>query len=270
MKAIILAAGRGKRLYPYTESKPKCQLILNGRTLLDWQMGALRHCGISDICIVKGHGSETIPVNIRSYLNPEYDTTNMVASLFCASTEIYGECLVCYSDILYEPRVLQRLMNANAGDVQVVIDRNWLDYYQRRYSDPYAEAESLICADDQVTITDIGALPSSRDQIHGQFVGLIRLTPSGASIFLDKFRGWRSEFWKQPWMRGRSLKQAFMTDFLQALIDDGVRVCAVSIQNGWLEFDNVHDYENVRAWLQEGSLEPLFSFNWAAINGQRQ
>jgi len=39
-------------------------------------------------------------------------------------------------------------------------DRDWLAYYERRYPDPYAEAESLICADDQVTITDIGALES--------------------------------------------------------------------------------------------------------------
>lgn len=265
MKAIILAAGCGQRLHPYTQERPKCQLSVAGRPLLEWQLDALQNCGVSEICIVKGHASGFIPNSIKSYFNPEYATTNMVASLFCASAEMSGPCLVCYSDILYEPRVLRALLNANTGDIDVVVDVGWLDYYRRRYSDPYKEAESLVCGDDSRTILDIGRSSPSRDEIQGQFVGLIRLTAVGANIFLERFNKWRSDFWEQPWVRGRSVKKAFMTDFLQALIDDGVRVCAVPVHHGWLEFDSVQDYENVQAWHRERNLDALFSFDWSAV-----
>ena len=266
MKAIILAAGRGQRLHPYTQDRPKCQLSIAGRTLLEWQLEALRYCGVSDVCIVKGYAGALIPDSIRSYLNPDYATTNMVASLFCAAAEMSGPCIVSYSDIIYEPRVLRTLLNAGTGDIEVVVDVGWLDYYRRRCPDPYTEAESLVCGEDW-TIFDIGRSAPLRNEIQGQFIGLICLTTLGARVFLECFNKWRLDFWEKPWMRGRSLKTAFMTDFLQALIDDGVPICAIPVQHGWLEFDNVQDYEHVQAWHKERSMDSLFSFEWADVSG---
>ena len=51
-KAIILAAGGGSRLFPYTKDKPKCLVELNGTTLLDYQIESLKSAGIKDIIIV--------------------------------------------------------------------------------------------------------------------------------------------------------------------------------------------------------------------------
>ena len=46
MKAILLSAGRGSRLLPLTESRPKCLLPVQGTTLLGYQLDTLEAAGI--------------------------------------------------------------------------------------------------------------------------------------------------------------------------------------------------------------------------------
>ena len=53
MKAIILAAGRSKRMLPLTKDIPKCLLPIGGKTLLKYQLELLRINGITDIIIVR-------------------------------------------------------------------------------------------------------------------------------------------------------------------------------------------------------------------------
>ena len=60
MNAIILAAGKGERLHPLTENKPKCLVELFGKSLLQWQISAFHEFGIDDITVVSGYKSEEI------------------------------------------------------------------------------------------------------------------------------------------------------------------------------------------------------------------
>jgi choline kinase len=265
MRAVILAAGRGERLHPYTHDLPKCQLPFAGRTLLEWQLSALRNCGVSDISIVTGHARGAIPQNIKQHFNADYLTTNMVASLFRAETELSGPCLVCYSDIIYEPRLIRTLLD-RTDDIDVIVDTAWLGYYQRRFEDPYAEAESLVFGANS-SIIDIGRSRPKPADVQGQYVGLIRLSEAGARVFVDRFHTWRAHFWEQPWIRGRSLRKAFMTDFLQALINDGVKISGVPVEHGWLEFDSRNDYHNAQSWHLNNTLGSLFTFEWATSCG---
>ena len=46
MKAIIIAAGMGQRLRPYTADRPKCMVEIKGRSLLERQVDAYRAAGI--------------------------------------------------------------------------------------------------------------------------------------------------------------------------------------------------------------------------------
>ena len=70
MKAIILAAGEGKRLRPLTEDVPKCMVTLFGKSLLERQIEIFRQCGIDDISIVTGycHDKITFP-NVQYFRN---------------------------------------------------------------------------------------------------------------------------------------------------------------------------------------------------------
>lgn len=59
-KAVILAAGRGKRLRPYTDVTPKPLLEQNGRAAIDTTLASLKHAGVSEVAIVIHHLGEQI------------------------------------------------------------------------------------------------------------------------------------------------------------------------------------------------------------------
>ena len=60
MRAVVLAAGEGTRLRPYTLDRPKCLVPLAGRPLLEWQTTALRRAGIDDVTILTGYRAEQV------------------------------------------------------------------------------------------------------------------------------------------------------------------------------------------------------------------
>jgi choline kinase len=60
VKAIVLAAGLGKRLAPVTGGLPKCLVPVAGRTILDRMIERLVQAGLDDIVVVTGHRSEDV------------------------------------------------------------------------------------------------------------------------------------------------------------------------------------------------------------------
>src|ERR1700722_15540675 len=86
MRALILAAGRGSRMGPLGDVRPKCLVELDGRPLLDRQLAALRAGGARDIGIVRGYRKEMLADPALSYFdNDRWSETNMVMSLACAA-----------------------------------------------------------------------------------------------------------------------------------------------------------------------------------------
>ena len=62
MKAIIIAAGMGKRLMPYTKNRPKCMLEIGGKPLIKHQADILISLGIKEIHVVKGYKQEAFDI----------------------------------------------------------------------------------------------------------------------------------------------------------------------------------------------------------------
>ena len=60
MKAIIVAAGRGRRLGTETDEIPKCMVQVGGRPILHWQLDALASAGVDDVVIVRGYLGDRI------------------------------------------------------------------------------------------------------------------------------------------------------------------------------------------------------------------
>ncbi len=60
VRALILAAGRGSGLYPFTETRPKAMVPVAGEVLLEGTLEKLRAAGVSDVVMVIGHCGEMI------------------------------------------------------------------------------------------------------------------------------------------------------------------------------------------------------------------
>lgn len=254
MRAIVLAAGRGTRLAPYTSEIPKCMLPIGDYSILERQTRTLQRAGINEIVVVKGFGAEHVNLpGLRYYVNDQYETTNMVQSLFSAEKELHGDVIVSYGDILYSDYVLRELLSGSPSGIAVVGDTRWCDYYQRRFGDPYLEAESF-AYDSDGRILQIGASRPSRSNVQAQYIGLIRFTEAGCQGARAVYHDAKKRYWDREWKRGRTFRDSYMTDFLQALIEDGAAVHVVPIERGWLEFDSARDYEMVLEWYQDGSI----------------
>jgi choline kinase len=261
-RAIVLAAGEGTRLRPHTATRPKCLVEVCGRTLLDWQLATLRACGIDDIVVVTGYRGEQIrPAGVRSYENRDYDSTNMVHTLWCAEQELTGEVVVSYSDIVFEPRVLQALLD-EPGDLAVAVDLGWERYWRQRFDDPLEDAETLRL-DARGCIVDIGRRAQDLSEIEAQYIGLMKFAGEG----LERLKAFyarassRAAAGGNPWSLEGPFAKAYMTDLLQAMIAAGHRIRAVPTQGGWLEIDTTHDYEWARDRFAGGNIHEFFDPN---------
>ena len=232
MKAIILAAGRGTRMKALTEEKPKCLVELDGQSLLEKQLNALRQAGIEDIAIVTGYRRELlIPFNLVEFHNPRWAETNMVTSLACAERWLQSEpCIVSYSDIFYDDQAVTSLINCNAP-LAVTYDPNWLALWSKRFTDPLIDAETFrINSDD--TLAEIGNTPKTISEVEGQYMGLLRFTP----------QGWNEVQKIRTNLDPATKDNIHMTGMLQKIIETNpVPILAVSYQGDWGEIDSIED-----------------------------
>lgn len=119
MKALILAAGYGKRLQPITNTMPKSMVEVNGTPLLINALNNLVELGIKDIGIVVGHmadyirnavGNEYKGITITYFENERYLETNNIVSLYKALEFCNDDMLMLECDIYYHKEMLERLI----------------------------------------------------------------------------------------------------------------------------------------------------------------
>jgi choline kinase len=239
MKSIILAAGEGTRLRPYTNSRPKCLVEVDGKSLLDRQLEILKSAGVSDNVVVGGYLADQLKdKGSRFYLNPRYDETNMVWTLFCAEEELDSELIVTYGDIVYSKDVLKSLLKSDA-DISLTIDLDWQQYWEDRLEDPLDDAETLKLDDDGM-ILELGQKPKSLNEIEGQYMGLMKFSLKGLRVLKEIF--YRGK--KDGKIGSKPVENAYMTDLLQAIINYGTKIQSVPVHGGWIEIDTVDDLES--------------------------
>lgn len=243
MKAIILAAGEGKRLRPFTNEVPKCMVPFRGRPIIDRLLSTMRRCGIEDIILVSGYKGEALEYHlkdqpVRLYRNDLFQSTNMVYSLFCADKDLEGsDIIVSYSDILYDEGVLRKLMESGA-EVSVVVDLCWRELWEVRMDDPLSDAETLKM-DREDNIIELGQRPKGYADIEGQYIGLVRFSKG----VLPGIKRFYEGLDRSAMYDGQDFNNLYMTSFLQLMIDRLTPVKAVLIQGGWLEIDSTQDLE---------------------------
>lgn len=259
MKAIILAAGEGKRLRPLTVDRPKCMVSLFGKTLLERQIETLRSCSISDISVVTGYKNQIVNIpNITYFTNSKFDTTNMVETLFCAKEKITDSVIVSYGDIIYESAILKKLIEVE-DDIAVIVDKEWKKYWNMRFTNILDDAESLVI-DEGGFIRDIGQKVEKIDEICGQYIGLMKFQNEGIKNIKRIYDLAKKDSNKSNLLNPNlPFEKSYMTDLLRAILKFNLKIKAVPIKNGWLELDSTYDYELYNKKYNDGTLSELIT-----------
>jgi histidinol-phosphate/aromatic aminotransferase/cobyric acid decarboxylase-like protein/choline kinase len=131
MKAVILAAGYGNRMRPFTDNLHKTLLSISGETIIGRIINGLSENGITDIVIVTGYRRDELVDYCTSHFphcqieyvhNERYRETNNIFSMALAFEQITidSDIILIESDLIYEPAVIKRLLGSPHSTVALV------------------------------------------------------------------------------------------------------------------------------------------------------
>ncbi|HTL62617.1 MAG TPA: phosphocholine cytidylyltransferase family protein [Nitrospira sp.] len=130
MKAVILAAGVGKRLWPVTQHRPKCLIEIGGQTLLARYLSALAKVGVQHADIVVGYKQDMIRGAVESnsfgvrvqFLVNEHFHRGSISSLWVARTALDDDVVIMDADVLFHHEILRRLVRSTFPNALLMDD----------------------------------------------------------------------------------------------------------------------------------------------------
>lgn len=240
----------GRRLKPLTDNCPKSMLLIDGKSILQRSVDTLLRNGISRIAVIRGHCANKVNVEgpVEYYENSSFERNNILHSLFCANDFIGDEIIISYSDILFTDDVVEAAKNFS-GSIGIVIDKNWQQIYEGRNEHPISEAELALSNEDSVKL--IGKNSVSTPEATGEFIGMVKLSANGSIIFRKEYKKLMEKFrMGDEFQRAKRFESAYLTDFLQEIIEQGYNVQPIYIDGGWMEIDTHQDYQRAQSFYE--------------------
>jgi phosphoenolpyruvate phosphomutase len=242
MKAIIIGAGRGRRLMPTTADTPKCYAEIQGRRMLDWALRAFAGAHVTDICFIGGYQIEKVRRDYPHFTfrhNDNWENNNILLSLMYAEDQMIDGFICCYSDILFTSKVVQRTLN-HPGEIALSTDTRWLERYTHRTMHPPDDAEKVTVANGHVTRVHRGIAPKDA---HGEYTGIARFTAKGAAQLREHFHAARRKFSGKPFREAAIFEKAYLILLFQQMIEDGVPMTHADTPGSYMEVDTQQDFE---------------------------
>ena len=232
--AIILSAGQGKRLLPLTETRPKCMLAVAGKPILEWQVAALLAAGIDRISIITGFNSGLIEEHandrfgadldrINIVFNPFYSVSDNLASCWMARHAMDGDFLLLNGDTLFEPALLDTVLNSPVAPVTLTVD----------YKDRYDNDDMRVELEDSMVRAVSKTLPDEHTM--AESIGLLYFRGTGSALFRDHL--------DRQMKQGTGLRLWFLSVVDELARQSLVRACGISGLR-WCEIDFKRDLEN--------------------------
>ncbi len=237
MIAIILAAGMASRLRPLTNNTPKCLLKIGERSLLQRSIDALIINGIKEFVIVTGYLHNQIEdfvkqqypdINISFIHNEIYNSTNNIYSLWLARPIAEGkEILLLDSDLLYDPKIITRVLNASAENILTLIRHDLGEEEMKVVTDGGSEGN----------ITEISKTCSPTDAI-GESLGIEKMGKAYTSALYKEL---------EPMMNQEHLENVFYEKAFERLIPQGHTFKVLDVTDLFsCELDTVEDFQNAK------------------------
>ncbi len=256
MKAIIIAAGMGQRLRPYTADRPKCMVEIKGRSLLERQVDAYRAAGIEEIIVIRGYKGRQIQLPGLTYIdNHDFRNNNILESLFCAKDHLFGDVMISYGDITFHPDLIKGLLPVQAP-ISLVIDLDWASVYEGRDDHPVEQAElcevmslpaeGMLRSEHIHRITEIGKQVTP-NRARGEFIGLCKIHAPALARLCAIYEHALLNGLDQPYVHAPSLRKAYLSDLFNDAIKRDEFIQPFFFKGGmWREIDTVQDYERAQ------------------------
>jgi len=231
-KAVILSAGKGSRLHPLTDDRPKCLIDFSGRSLLEWQLDALQASGIGEIVIVTGFRDDLVDAvakrrsGVRTLFNPFYHVADNLGSVWMARGEFGQDTLLINGDTLVSTPLLARVLAAEGAAITVTVDEK----------DDYDADDMKVLREDTRLLRIGKALEPGN--YNAESIGLLAFRGEGGSRFIAEV---------ERMMRTSEGTRRWYLRAIDALAAD-TEVQTVSIRGEeWQEVDFLEDLDKATA-----------------------
>jgi len=238
LKALIVAAGISSRLYPLTRELPKCLLEVGGKSIIRRSMDILRERGVKDICVVVGFKKEKIIKHLGdevSYkFNPFYRMTNDMVSLWFGEDFVgEEEFLYLHSDLVYEPEILDKCLEAD-GDILLVIDKKACD-----------EEDMKVRVEDGIVVESSKDIPL--EEAYGEWIGIAKFSPYGGKKLFEEIEDILYE---------EENFNLYDTYAFTKMARKGIPIYPVLTEGRrWIEIDFIKELELARSWWKDPESE---------------
>lgn len=239
MLGMVLAAGAGRRLRPYTDTLPKALMPVDGTTtILDIALRNLASVGLIDVVVVVGYRADAVRkrqaqleadhgVRIELVHNDRAEEWNNCYSLWLARHSFAQGVLLVNGDTVH-PADVERTLLARSGHgngIVLAIDDE----------KPLATEQMKVTLDERGTVRRITKRMEA-SEAHGEYIGLALIEPETACPLTEALEA--------TWRRDPDL---YYEDGFQALVDRGGRVSVASIgAMSWVEVDDHADLARAR------------------------
>ncbi|MBM7077458.1 MULTISPECIES: sugar phosphate nucleotidyltransferase [Micromonospora] len=237
MIGMVLAAGAGRRLRPYTDTLPKALVPVDGETtILDIALRNLAEVGLTEIVIVVGYAADAV-VQRQSALEEKYGVTltlvhndkaeewNNAYSLWLAREHFARGVLLVNGDTVHPVSVEKTLLAERGPGILLAVDT----------LKALAEEEMKTTFDAAGQLTRITKLMDP-GEAYGEYIGATLIEPQVAGALADALEA--------TWRRDPNL---YYEDGYQEFADRGGEVRAAPIGDvSWVEVDNHDDLTRAR------------------------
>ena len=230
---------------PTTADTPKCFAEVGGRRILDWTLAALRQNGVTDITFIGGYQIDKVRAaypELTFRHNADWANNNILASLFYAEDRMDEPFMCSYSDILFTPEAVGRLLKSR-DDMAVIVDTHWLGRYEHRSEHPSDDAEKVTVENGRVTRIH---REISEEAAHGEFIGVAKFSTAGAARLAEYYDRCREQFAGRPFREAKAFEKAYLIHLFQEMIEAGEQFAHVDTPGGYIEIDTQQDFDYAR------------------------